>query len=234
METKKSEIGQQEKKSLVKKIMKRFSLMPVVLGLLILLPAGTFHFWQFYLYLVVIVVPMTVVLLYFLRNDPKFLERRLRTKEKEKSQKHIQLVFSFFFFAGFVVAGFDKRFGWSDVPLSVVLLSDLLIFLGYVMVFFVFRQNSYASRIVEVEINQEVIATGLYGYIRHPMYTGIIITFLPTTIALGSWWGLIPMATIPVALVLRILNEEEVLGKELPGYKDYCQKTRYRLIPFVW
>jgi len=234
METKKSELSLKEKKSLAKKIMVRFSLMPIVLGLLILLPAGTFNFWQFYLYLVVIVVPMTVVLIYFLRNDPKFIERRLRTKEKEKPQKIIQLVFSLFFFAGYVVAGFDKRFGWSDVPLSLVLLSDLLIFLGYTMVFFVFKQNSYASRIVEVEKNQEVIATGLYGYIRHPMYTGIIIMFIPTTIALGSWWGLIPVATIPVALVLRILNEEEVLGKELPGYTDYCRKTRYRLIPFVW
>jgi protein-S-isoprenylcysteine O-methyltransferase Ste14 len=234
METKKSQLSQQEKKSLARKIMVRFSLMPIVLGLLILLPAGTFNFWQFYLYLVVIVVPMTVVLFYFLRFDPKFIERRLRTKEKEKAQKIIQLVFSLLFFAGYVVAGFDKRFGWSDVPLSVVLLSDLLIFLGYTMVFFVFRQNSYASRIVEVENNQEVISTGLYGYIRHPMYTGIIIMFIPTTIALGSWWGLIPMATIPVALVLRILNEEEVLGKELPGYKDYCKQTRYRLIPFVW
>ena len=234
METKKSELSLKEKKSLAKKIMVRFSLMPIVLGLLILLPAGTFNFWQFYLYLVVIVVPMTVVLIYFLRNDPKFIERRLRTKEKEKPQKIIQLVFSLFFFAGYVVAGFDKRFGWSDVPPSLVLLSDLLIFLGYTMVFFVFKQNSYASRIVEVEKNQEVISTGLYGFIRHPMYTGIIIMFIPTTIALGSWWGLIPVATIPVALVLRILNEEEVLGKELPGYKDYCRKIRYRLIPFVW
>ena len=234
METKKSQLSQQEKKALAKKIMVRFSLMPIVLGLLILLPAGTFNFWQFYLYLVVVVVPMTVVLFYFLRNDPKFLERRMRTKEKERSQKIIQLVFSLLFFAGYVTAGFDKRFGWSDVPLSMVLLSDLLIFLGYTMVFFVFKQNSYASRIVEVENNQEVISTGLYGYIRHPMYTGIIIMFIPTTIALGSWWGLIPIASIPVALILRILNEEQVLGKELPGYTDYCRKTRYRLIPFVW
>jgi protein-S-isoprenylcysteine O-methyltransferase Ste14 len=234
METKKSALSQQEKNVLVKKIMIRFSFLPLSIGLLILLPAGTLDFWQVYLYLVVIVIPMTFVLIYFLRNDPKFLERRTRTNEKEKPQKIIQLVFSLLFFSGYVIAGFDKRFGWSTVPVSMVILADMFVFLGYTMVFFVFKQNSYASRIVEVEKNQEVVTTGLYGYIRHPMYTAIIIMFLPTTIALGSWWGLIPLATIPVAMVLRLLNEEKVLGRELPGYKEYCRETRYRLIPYIW
>ncbi|MDP4227619.1 MAG: isoprenylcysteine carboxylmethyltransferase family protein [Bacteroidota bacterium] len=234
MDNKERELTQQEKNSLVKKIIIRFSLLPIFIGLLILLPAGTFNYWQVYLYLVVIVIPMLFVLLYFYRNNPKFLERRIRTKEREKQQKIIQLIFSIFFFSGYVISGFDKRFGWSNISTNIVIIADIFVLLGYIMVFFVFKQNSYASRIVEVEKNQKVITSGLYKYVRHPMYTGIIIMFSPTSIALGSYWGLISMATIPVALILRLLNEEKVLCKELPGYKDYCQTTKYRLIPFIW
>jgi protein-S-isoprenylcysteine O-methyltransferase Ste14 len=102
------------------------------------------------------------------------------------------------------------------------------------LIFIVFKQNSYASRIVEVEKNQKVISTGLYGIVRHPMYIGVLIMYIPTPVALGSYWGIIPMLTIPIALVLRILNEEKVLSKELPGYIEYCQKTKYRLLPFIW
>jgi protein-S-isoprenylcysteine O-methyltransferase Ste14 len=158
----------------------------------------------------------------------------MRIKEREKQQKIIQLIFSLFFFSGYVISGFDKRFGWSNIPTNIVIIADIFVLLGYIMVFFVFKQNSYASRIVEVEKNQRVISTGLYNYVRHPMYTGIIVMFIPTSIALGSYWGLISMVTIPVALILRLLNEEKVLCKELAGYKDYCQKTKYRLIPFIW
>lgn len=234
MENKKSELTRKEMKSLLRNIILRFLLFPVFIGLFILIPAGTLNYWQVYVYLVVIIIPMLFVLFYFLRNDPKFLERRLRTKEKEKQQKIIQLIFSLFFFSGYVIAGLDKRFGWSNIPVSIILLSDCIIFLGYILVFFVFKQNSYASRIVEVEKNQKVISTGLYSFVRHPMYTGIIIVFIPTSIALGSFWGLVPMTIIPPALVLRLLNEEKVLRKELPGYKEYCEKTRFRLIPFIW
>lgn len=234
MNERKSELTQQEMKSLIKKIIIRFSLLPLLIGLLILIPAGTYNYWQVYLYLAVIIIPMMLVLLFFIKNDPRFLERRTRTKEKEKQQKIIQFVFSFFFFSGYIISGLDKRFGWSDIPTNIVVLADIFVLLGYILVFFVFKQNSYASRIVEVEKNQQVISTGLYAYVRHPMYIGIIIMFIPTTIALGSYWGVIPMLTIPLAMVLRILNEEKVLRNELTGYKEYCQKTRYRLIPFIW
>ena len=115
-----------------------------------------------------------------------------------------------------------------------IILANCISLLGYVFVFFVFRENSYASRVVEVENNQKVISTGVYSFVRHPMYVGVIIMWLPVPIALGSYWALIPIATIPVALVIRILNEESVLKKDLPGYEEYCQKTKYRLIPFVW
>lgn len=234
MNEKVNELTQQELKSLIRKIITRFSLFPILLGLMILLPAGTYNFWQVYLYIAILVIPMMFVLRYFLKYNPRFLERRTRTKEKEKQQKIIQIVFSFFFFSGFIVCGFDKRFGWSDIPISIVLLADTFVLLGYLLVFFVFKQNSYASRIVEVEQNQKVVSTGLYSYVRHPMYIGILIMYIPTPVALGSYWGLIPMITIPLALVLRILNEEKVLCKELPGYIEYCQSTRYRLIPFIW
>ncbi len=230
----KSELTKQEMKSLIKKIIKRFSLVPIVLGLLILVPAGTFNYWQVYIYIGILVIPMIFVLFYFLKNDPMFLERRTRAKEKEKAQKIIQIVFSLIFLSGFVIPGLDKRFGWSNIPINFVLITDIIILLGYLLIFFVFRQNSYASRIVEVDKSQKVITTGLYSIVRHPMYLGVLIMYIPTPVALGSYWGLIPMASIPLAIVLRILNEEKVLSRDLPGYKEYCQKTRYRLIPLIW
>ena len=234
MADKKSELSKKDMKSLIKKIIIRFSLIPLVLGLLILVPAGTINFWQVYVYIAVLVIPMTFVLFYFLQKDPMFLERRTRAKEKERTQIIIQIVFSVVLLTGFIIPGFDKRFGWSDIPVSIVIAADIVILLGYLIIFFVFKQNSYASRIIEVEKSQKVISTGLYGFVRHPMYIGILIMYIPTPVALGSYWGLIPMATLPLALVLRILNEEKVLNKDLPGYKEYCQKTRYRLIPLIW
>jgi protein-S-isoprenylcysteine O-methyltransferase Ste14 len=234
MNDKKSEFTQKEMKSLIKKIIKRFSLIPIVLGLFILVPARTFNYWQVYVYIGILVIPMIFVLFYFLKNDPLFLERRTRAKEKEKAQKIIQIVFSLMFLSGFVIPGLDKRFGWSDIPIYIVLITDIIILLGYLLIFFVFKQNSYASRVVEVDKSQRVISTGLYSIVRHPMYLGVLIMYIPTPVALGSYWGLIPMATIPMAIVFRILNEEKVLRKDLPGYKEYCQKTRYRLIPLIW
>jgi len=230
----KSEMTRNEMKNLIRKIIIRFSLIPVFIGLLTLLPAGTFNYWQLYVYITVLVIPMIFVLFYFLKNDPQFLERRTRAKEKEKAQIIIQIIFFFIFLLGFIVSGLDRRFGWSNIPFSITLLADVVILLGYLIIFSVFKQNSYASRVVEVDNNQKVISTGLYNIVRHPMYVGVIIMFIPTPIALGSYWGLIPMANIPFAIVLRILNEEAILIRELPGYKEYCQKTKYRLIPFIW
>ena len=231
---KKSEMTRREKKSLIRKILIRFSFLPLVLALLILLPAGTFNYWQVYLYCGILVVPIIFVLFYFLKNDPKFLERRTRAKEKEKQQIHIAMLSTLIFLAGFIIPGLDHRFGWTSVPMNIVLLADLIILLGYLLIFFVFRQNSYASRIIEVDEEQKVISTGLYGLVRHPMYVGVLIMYIPTPLALGSYWGLLPFALLPLSLALRILNEEKVLSENLPGYKEYCEKTRYRLIPYIW
>ena len=212
----------------------RFVFFFPVLGLLILLPAGTFNYWQFYVYSGLLMVPMLAVLFYFLKNDPKFLERRAKAKEKEKAQVLISLLSTLIFLAGFIIPGLDKRFGWSQVPLYVILLACVLILLGYLIIFFVFRQNSYASRVIEVEKEQEMISTGLYRIVRHPMYVGVLIMYIPTPLALGSYWGLIPFALLPLSLALRILNEEKVLKENLKGYKEYCEKIRYRLIPGIW
>ena len=223
-----------EMNALIRKIVTRFSFVPVFLGLLTLVPAGTFNYWQVYVYSAVLVIPMLFVIFYFLKVDPRFLERRTRAKEKEKQQVFIQVFFSLIFFSGFIIPGLDHRFGWSNIPLQFVLPADALILSGYWIIFSVFRQNSYASRIVEVNENQTVISTGLYAIVRHPMYVGVLIMYIPTPIALGSYWGLIPMATILLAIVLRILNEEKVLSNNLPGYKEYCKKIKYRLAPFIW
>jgi len=209
-------------------------MLPLVLFLLVIVPAGTFNFWEAYVYFGILLIPMIYILFFFLRNDPVFLERRTRLKEKEKEQKIILVVFNLVFIAGFVIPGLDKRFGWSDVPTGIVLVTDLIIFLGYMLMFAVFRQNSHASRIVEVESGQKVITTGLYSIVRHPMYLGILIMYIPTPVALGSYWGLIPMSGIILGLILRIANEEKVLRQNLEGYIEYCQRTRYRLIPFLW
>ncbi len=231
---KEGEMNQQEMKALKKKIAIRFSLIPLFLGLIILLPAWTLKFWQAYTYLVVLVVPMIFALLYFLKKDPKFLERRTRVKEKEKQQKLLSILSTAIFLTGFIILGLDHRFAWSDVPIYIVITADIIVLLGYLIILFVFKQNSYASCIIEVNENQKVISTGLYGVVRHPMYLGVLIMFLPTPIALGSYWALIPFAVLPVLLILRILNEEKVLSNNLQGYKEYCQKTRFRLIPYIW
>jgi len=167
-----------------------------------------------------------------LRTDPEFLERR--TKVKEKEQVIFSILSTFIFLKGFIIPGLDHRFGWSNVPTYLTIFADVLILMGYLIIFFVFKQNSFASRIIEVSENQKIISTGLYAIVRHPMYIGVLIMFIPTPVALGSYWGLIPLALLPAFLVVRILNEEKVLSDNLNGYKEYCQKTRHRLIPFIW
>jgi protein-S-isoprenylcysteine O-methyltransferase Ste14 len=233
METK-SEMTPQERSALIRKLLLRLSFVPLFVIVFTLLPAGTFNYWEVYLYFGVIIIPMLFVFRYFLRKDPMFLERRSRGAEKVKEQKLIQLINLPVFMAAFIVPGLDRRFGWSDVPVEIIIITNVVILGGYLVIFNVFRQNSYASRIVETEKEQKVITTGLYSVVRHPMYVGVLIMYLPTPLALGSYWGLIPMALLPVALVFRILNEEKVLSENLEGYKEYCLKTRYRLIPYIW
>jgi len=212
----------------------RFGCFPLVLGLIFFLPAGSFRFWEAWIYIGILFFPMLFVVLYFLKKDPGLLERRMRMKEKEKEQKILIKLSSFLFLAGFLLPGFDFRYQWSHIPIYLVLTADVVVFLGYVIFFFVMRENSYLSRIVEVEEGQKVISTGPYSVVRHPMYIGVLLMFLFTPIALGSWWALIPFIPMPVILALRILNEEKVLTKNLSGYEEYRKTVPFRLIPYIW
>jgi protein-S-isoprenylcysteine O-methyltransferase Ste14 len=230
----KSEMTAAEKKSLVRKMIIRFTLFPPVIGCLLFLPAGTFNFPEAWIMLAILILPMIGVLVYFFKKDPRFLERRTHMKESSLLQKVIQILSFPGFIGGFIVSGLDYRFDWSRVPFAFSVMAFILIILGYIIVFLVFRQNSFASRVIEISENQQVISTGLYGIIRHPMYLGVLLLYLTMPIALGSWWGLLPFVSIPIVLVFRILDEEKFLVKNLAGYEEYRKKVRYRLIPFVW
>lgn len=215
-------------------ILKIVLLYPVCIGVFLFLPAGSLRYWEAWLYAVVLFIPMMITVTYLAKNDPALLERRMRLKEKEEKQKLIVRLFRLPFLLGFFVPGFDYRFNWSEVPTVLVLIANGMVFIGYLLVFLVFRENTYTSRIVEVEKDQKVVSTGPYAIVRHPMYAGSILMFQFTPLALGSWWAFVVFAFLPVVLVFRILDEERVLKKELPGYSEYCQQVRYRLIPGLW
>lgn len=219
---------------LKKKIIIRFAMSPIFLGIFLFLPAGSFKFWEAWIYCMILLVPATFSVIYFLKRSPELLERRLKLKEREKEQKLIVMLSSVVFFIGFIIPGLDYRFHWSEVPAYLVIAADVFVLLGYLIVFLALKENMYASRVVEVDKEQKVISTGPYAIVRHPMYSGTILMFLSTPIALGSFWALIPSLLIPILIVYRILNEEKILLKELSGYKEYCRKTHYRLLPFIW
>ena len=219
---------------LKKKVFFRFIMVPIFMGLMLFLPAGSLDYWQAWIYCGVLFIPMFFVVFYFLKKDPALLERRMRMREKEEKQKTIIKFAYIFFFIGFIIPGLDYRYHWSNVPVLLVIAANAMVLSGYIFVFFVLRENSYASRIIEVEKGQKVITTGLYAIVRHPMYLGVLIMYLFTPLALGSYWALIFFLPLLPLIVLRLLNEEEVLLRELAGYKEYCRKTRYRLFPFIW
>jgi protein-S-isoprenylcysteine O-methyltransferase Ste14 len=215
-------------------ILIRFGAGLLAIALFLFVPAGSLGYWQAWLYLAVLFVPLLFVVTYFLRRDPAFLARRMGFREKEAVQRRVQALGGLVFGAGFLIPGLDFRFGWSQVPVPVVLAADVAVFLGYLLIFLVFRENSYAARTVQVESGQRVVSTGPYAVIRHPMYLGVIIMYLATPLALGSWWALPVFLLLPVVLVVRIRNEEKVLLRDLAGYDEYCRKVRYRLIPRIW
>ncbi len=210
-----------------------FVVIPLLLAILFL-PAGTFAYFEAWLYFAVLIIPMFLVFIYLLKNDPELLERRMRMREKEPEQKVIIKISYVAFLITFLVPGFDKRFAWSNVPISVIISADILVLASYGIFFLVLRENRYASRIVEVAQDQKVISTGLYAFVRHPMYLGVLLMYIFSPLALGSYYAMIPSLSIIPLLVARIRNEEKVLGRELKGYPEYLQKTQYRLIPGIW
>ena len=223
-----------KRSSAVKKVFLVFPLAFLFIGLMLFLPAGTFDYWQAWLFILVLFIPVVFVLSYLLKRDPELLARRMKFKEKEVHQKLIIKISSFMFFIGFLIPGFDYRFSWSSVPLWLVIAADIIILLSYLLVFLVFRENSYTSRIVEVAKGQKVISTGPYSVIRHPMYAGVMLMYLFMPVALGSYWALIVFVPTIGVIVFRALDEEKVLLKGLKGYREYCKKVRYRIIPGIW
>jgi protein-S-isoprenylcysteine O-methyltransferase Ste14 len=155
-------------------------------------------------------------------------------RERERTQKGVIGLSMIFLLAAFIVPGLDRRWGWSVMPWWVVVAADLLVLLGYAIIFRVFRENQFTSRTIQVEQGQQVISTGPYAAVRHPMYVGVLVFYLASPIALGSWWAFLPTLTFIPILVVRILNEEQVLERDLPGYREYKLKTRYRLLPGIW
>ena len=206
----------------------------VLVGAMLFLPAWTFNYFGAWLFIGLLFIPMFVMGAVMLIKSPKLLEKRLDSKEKEKTQKGVVALAGLMFPVGFVLSALDFRFGWSSVPLWLVILCSVLFLFGYGMYAEVMRENAYLSRTVQVQQNQTVISTGLYGVVRHPMYLATLLMFLPLPLILGSFYGLIPFLIYPFIIVIRITNEEKVLCEGLCGYKEYKEKIKYRLIPFVW
>ena len=206
----------------------------LLVGLLIFLPAGTFSYTYGWLLIGLLFAPMLIAGFVMLAKSPEFLKKRLDAKEKQGTQKGVVAFSGLMFIAGFVVAGLDFRFGWSMMPGWVIILASVLFLIAYALYTEVMRENAYLSRTIKVEEGQTVVDTGMYGIVRHPMYAVTILLFMVIPLVLGSWYALIAFAFYPAVIVVRLKDEEALLTRELPGYVDYKQKVKYRLIPFVW
>ena len=205
-----------------------------LIGLLLFLRAGTWMYWQAWLLIGLLFFPITCIGICLLIASPELLAKRLNNKEKEDTQKHVVALSGLMFVGGFVVCGLDKRFGWSEIPLWTVIVAAILFLLGYALYAEVMRENAYLSRTIEVQENQELIQTGAYGIVPHPMYSATLLIFLAMPVILGSWWGLLVFSFYPALIIKRIANEEQVLTAGLKGYIDYQKHVRWRLIPWVW
>ncbi len=223
--------------NLAKQTVFGFVLLAVILGIALFGAAGRLDYWQAWVYLVVFMGSSALITVYLWRESPQLLARRVNagpTAEKQRSQQVIQLVASIAFLGCLVVPGLDHRVGWSNVPTYVVVLGDILAGVGFLIVFLVFKQNAFTAATIEVAADQKVISSGPYAIVRHPMYAGALVLLFGTALALGSWWGLVPFVVMTLTIAARLLDEEGFLTKNLAGYGDYCQRVRYRLVPFVW
>ena len=212
----------------------KFTCGLLMVGLLIFLPAGTLAYPYGWLLMALLFGPMLMAGFVMLAKDPAFLKKRLDVKEKQSAQKGVLAFAGLMFIAGFVVAGLDFRFGWSQMPTGVVVAATVLFLVAYALYAEVMRENAYLSRTIKVEEGQTVVDTGLYGIVRHPMYAVTILLFLMMPLVLGSWYALLIFAFYPAIIVVRLKDEEKLLARELPGYEAYQQKVKYRIIPFIW
>ena len=212
----------------------KFTFGALMVGLLIFLPAGTLHYAKGWLFMALLFIPMLGVGFVMLAKSPNLLKKRLDAKEKQAAQKGVLAFSGLMFIGGFVVAGLDFRYGWSHIPTVVTIIASLLFLLAYLLYAEVLRENAYLSRTIRVEEGQTVVDTGLYGIVRHPMYSATLLLFLAMPLILGSWYALVVFAFYPVIIVVRLKDEERLLTQELQGYAEYKQKVKYRLLPFIW
>jgi protein-S-isoprenylcysteine O-methyltransferase Ste14 len=207
------------------------------LGALLFVPVRTLDYWQAWVFLALFSVAILAITLYLMKKDPKLLERRVNAgirAEKEKSQKIIQVLATITFMAVLAFPAFDHRFCWSAAPPCVAAAGDVLVVLGLLIVFLVFKENTYTAGVITVEAGQKVMSTGPYALVRHPMYAGALVMLLGVPLALGSWWGLLTFIPITIVIVWRLLEEEKFLLENLPGYSEYRNRVRHRLVPFIW
>lgn len=212
----------------------KFILGLVMIGLILFLPAGTFEFWNAWLFMGLLFIPMFFVGLILWLKDKELLKKRLNGKEKEKAQKNVILLTLIIFICSFVVAGLDFKYDWSRLPMWTIVTGSIILLVAYVLYIEVMRENTYLSRTVEIQENQKVIDTGLYSIVRHPMYMATTFLYLSFPLVLGSLIAFIIFLPFPFVLAKRIKNEEEVLEKGLEGYKEYKEKVKYKMIPFIW
>ncbi|HXN09310.1 MAG TPA: isoprenylcysteine carboxylmethyltransferase family protein [Candidatus Acidoferrales bacterium] len=208
-----------------------------VMAAALFIPVWTLNYWEAWVFLIIFFGSAFTITIDLMRKDPKLLERRITvgpTDEKETSQKIIQLVAQFAFLLIIIFPVLDHRFGWSVVPVYVDIIGDILVAIGFYIVFIVFKENTYASALIEVGKGQKIISTGPYAWVRHPMYIGALILLLGTPLALGSLWGVFTIIPITLVIIWRLLDEERFLTKNLPGYAEYKNKVGYRLVPFAW
>ena len=223
--------------ALSKKTLARLAFFQLLIAVLLFLPAWTLHFWQAWLFWMVFTAAQLTITLYFLRSDPHLIKNRLKAGPRAESRPAQKLILYFaviLSLALVILPGLDHRFGWSVAPFPLALLGDLGVVAGMSITFFVFRANTHAAATVKVEEDQQVISTGLYGVVRHPMYFGALVLFIATPLALGSFWTLLFVPPLFAVLALRLLDEEHFLRANLPGYTAYCQKVRFHLVPFLW
>ena len=212
----------------------KFLIGLIIICMLLFIPAGTLDYPNGWLFIALLFIPMFFAGIIMLFKSPDLLRRRLNAKEEEDEQKTVILVSGIIFLLAFILAGLNFRFGWFNLPSIVVIIASVIFLLAYIMYAEVLRENEYLSRTVEVSENQKVVVSGLYGIVRHPMYTSTIFLFLSMPLVLDSIFSFIVMLVYPIMIMFRIRNEERVLENELIGYEEYKEKVKYKLIPYLW
>ena len=206
----------------------------LIVGSLLFIPANSFKYWNGWLFIGLLFIPMFIAGIILMKKNPKLLEKRLNVKEKEKEQKRVLLFSGLMFLSGFITAGINFRYRWIEMPNIVIIISSIIFIIAYILYAEVLRENTYLSRTVEVQKNQKVIDIGLYGIVRHPMYAVTILLFLTMPLVLGSIISFLIFLIYPIIISKRIKNEEEVLERDLKGYAEYKKKVKYKVIPFIW